>query len=112
MKLIRYAGAELVTGNDIARAVLEHSAALAEDDTAETLEIPVLAPDGSRRSASLLVGPASQIVAEDVDSEFDELVDEEAVTRLRARTRARRPVAQTGAVDASLHDFDSWADGI
>jgi len=93
MKTIIYAGAQLMTGNDIAAAVLEFCTALAEDATAETVEIPVLSADGSRKNATLVIGPASQMVAEDVDTGFDELVDADVVSELARRTRAHRPVA-------------------
>jgi len=113
MKMITYAGAKLMTGDDIAVAVLEHSAALAEENTAETVEIPILKADGSRSTASILVGPASQIVAENVETDFDELLDPETVERLKARTRALRPGIQAGAADQDpTTDFDSWSDGI
>jgi len=46
-------------------------------------------------TATLLVGPASQIVATDAEPSEEELVDESAVERLRARTRSLRPVAET-----------------
>lgn len=105
MKILTYTGAELMTGDQIADAVLEYCVALAEEATAETIEIPVLQADGSRVVASLLVGPASQIVATEVDTDFDELIDEDTIRVLHARTHAHRPVAQTSGVQ-QFHDFD------
>ena len=86
MKVIIYAGGEYMTGDDVALALMEYSRALAEEITAETVEIPILERDGSRGAATFLVGPASQIVAKDVESEFDELIDPVAVTRLQRLT--------------------------
>ena len=63
MKSIIYANTELLTGDAIAVGVLHYSAALADNGLAETIEIPVLDPDGSRSTALMLIGPASQIVA-------------------------------------------------
>lgn len=107
MKLIVYAGSRLMTGDDIAIAVLEYCAALADAGTAETVEIPVLSAEGRRTKATLLVGPSSQIVAEDVDTSYDELVDHDTVRLLRDKTRVHRPVAGS----SSHHERDddrSW----
>jgi hypothetical protein len=103
MKLIVYAGSRLMTGDEIAIAVLEYCAALADAGTAETVEIPVLTREGVRSHATLLVGPSSQMVAEDIVTEFDELHDPEAVRLLRAKTRVHRPVAGSSA----QHDQDA-----
>jgi hypothetical protein len=112
MKRIVYAGSRLLTGDDIAVAVLEYCAALADADTAETVEIPVLDDSGARSMATLLVGPASQIVAEDVHSEFEELVDTDTVALLQQKTRAHRPTAttSTGQFSATDDNDQSWDD--
>lgn len=83
MKLIHYAGDELITGDAIADAVLEYAAALARTEGSVTLEVPVRFPDGHSASAVMLIGPASQLVAVPHDSEFDELVDDALVTSIR-----------------------------
>ena len=108
MKILTYTGAELMTGDAIADAVLEYCAALADEATAETLEIPVLHADGTRGTASLVVGPASQIVAIDVDTDFEELIDEETILLLHARTRAHRPVVHPGPPQQVADFDDSW----
>jgi hypothetical protein len=107
MKLIVYAGSRLMTGDEIAVAVLEYCAALADADTAETVEIPILTTEGYRAHATLLVGPSSQIVAEDVDTVFEELVDDVAVRMLRDKTRVHRPVAGSSA-HREEEDDRSW----
>lgn len=94
MKRIKYAGSEFVTGDEIAAALLHYSAALADAGAAEAFDIPVARTDGSRGVATVLAGPASQIVAEEDDSGLEELVDPDIVQRLRARARELRPVAQ------------------
>ncbi|SFR92380.1 hypothetical protein SAMN04487846_0641 [Microbacterium sp. cf046] len=104
-----YAGTRLMTGDEIADAVLEYCAALAEVGTAETVEIPVLTDEGVRASARLLVGPASQIVAEDVETSFDELVDSDVVSLLRSRTQSHRPVAASMPRDADDSE-SAWID--
>ncbi len=94
MKLLIYAGGEYMTGDDIAMALLEYGEALADNSTAESVELPIIDADGSRGTAIFLLGPASQIVAKSVTSEHDELVDRAAVDDLHKRTRMLRPVGR------------------
>ncbi len=88
---IRYAGEELMTGDDIADALLTLSVALAESGSASTVEIPTVSDDGTRSTVKVLVGPASQIVAMPVESAFEELRDAHVVARLSAMTAELRP---------------------
>ena len=108
MKLIVYAGSRLMTGDEIAVAVLDYCAALADADTAETVEIPILTMEGHRAHATLLVGPSSQIVAEDIDTAFEELIDHRTVRLLRDKTRVHRPVAGSSSRREEYEDR-SWA---
>ncbi|WP_375385109.1 hypothetical protein [uncultured Microbacterium sp.] len=105
MMILTYAGTELMTGDSLARAVLEYCAALAEEGAAETLEIPVLHSDGSRGMAMMLVGPASQIVGQSVETAYAELEDAAVLEHLTARTRAHRPVLRT-STNPSTDEFD------
>lgn len=110
MKRIVYAGARLLTGSQIADAVLDYAGALAESEAAETVQIPVLTEKGARSTASLLLGPSSQIVAEDEESEFEELRDPEAVAMLQAKTRAHRPVATMPSPGSVISHDQAWTD--
>lgn len=111
MKILIYAGAELMTGDAIANAVLEYCAALAESEAAETLDIPVLEPDGTIRHARLLLGPASQIVAKDVETGHPEVEDAQVMERLSTRTQAQRPVIHVKP-QAAQPDYENWTDSI
>ncbi|MGR0319054.1 hypothetical protein [Agromyces sp. ZXT2-3] len=88
MDRIHYAGGELLTGSAIADAVIEYAAALASQRTAASIDIPIRAADGTTAHAQLLIGPASQLLSEPVETDQDELQDEDLVTRLRAATTA------------------------
>jgi len=103
MKKLVYAGTELVTGDDIAIAVLRYCQALAEARAAELIEIPVLTANGSRTRATFIVGPSSQMIAVDEDGsgEGEEIVDLDVIARLEARIRAQHPTAQTNQHDAT-----------
>lgn len=88
MKAIHYAAEKVVTGDAIANALVQYAAALARRETAATVEIPVRYPDGSEHVVSILLGPASQIVAVPEESDQHELVDPDLVARLERETKA------------------------
>ena len=108
MQRIHYAGEVLLTGTDIADAIVAYAAALAAKRSAASVEIPVRTADGRVGRAHMLVGPASQLVTEPVDPDGEELVDEELVARLRSAiaTLASRPLIGAGA-DEEFDDADT-----
>jgi hypothetical protein len=90
MQLIHYADGSVLTGTSIARALVDYAQVLASHGTADTVEIPTREADGSVGQATFLLGPASQIVAVGVQSEFDELRDDDLVGFLVAETARQR----------------------
>ena len=111
MKVIIYAGSELLTGDDIAIGLLRYCEALAGSVVAEVIEIPVREPDGSTGRATLLVGPSSQMFVKDVKTDLAEVVDLDVMRRLTERTRAQRIVADSSPSaghGAGERDIDAW----
>lgn len=108
MKKITYAGEVLITGDDVAAAVMRLSKRLAEERAAEAIEIPILDAAGRRSTVALLVGPASQIVVEAHSGSEEELLDEEAVARIDRA--AARFTAQGQAPDPP--DAADWPDDL
>lgn len=86
MQLISYGGGEFLTGDDIATALLEYGRALGAEDKAEIVRMPIIGDDGFPTMATLLIGPASQIVSKSVRSAHPEPQDAEFVERLRRLT--------------------------
>ena len=86
MKTIHYAGEILLTGDHIADAVVALAAALARRESSASIDIPVLFGGGDVRQASLLLGPASQLIVEPSNAVADEIVDESLVARLGRET--------------------------
>lgn len=84
MQLILYAGGTFLTGDDLADALLDYGRALGAEDKAEVVRLPIVGDDGFPAVATLLIGPASQIVAQSVRSAHPEPRDPELVTKLRA----------------------------
>ena len=102
---IHYADGRYLTGDDIARAVVECAQALArEGRAAATVTVPVWLPEGGVGEVAILIGPASQIVVEPAGPSEDELRDPEAVERIRAiSVRARQSQSST-SVTADRQD--------
>ena len=110
MERIHYAGGVLLTGSEIADAIVDYAAALAARRTAASVDIPVRTPDGRTTRAHMLIGPSSQLVTEPIESEQDELVDEELVSSLRNATTAlgnTRPLVGRTGPDDVLDDADT-----
>ncbi|GAA4686759.1 hypothetical protein [Frondihabitans cladoniiphilus] len=111
MERIFYANASVLTGTSIARALISYAEALARRSSSAAIDIPIRNADGTVGRANFLLGPASQIVAESADSEFDEIEDEELVARFQRQTDligpARAEAFPRGAVDLeSAPDFE------
>lgn len=86
MKLISYAGNSVLTGDDIADAVVHYAEALARSKTSAALDLPVLDSTGRVVTANLLIGPSSQLVVMPAPGDGDELVDVDVVDRVHEQT--------------------------
>ncbi|WP_431278732.1 hypothetical protein [Leifsonia poae] len=96
MKRIHYASGTLVTGDDIADVLVRYAAVLAENGGAAEVSAPVVVGDGQVGRALLLLGPASQILAEDAP-DTAELEDAEFVAEV-GRSIAALGTPQAGFV--------------
>ncbi|MFE5670526.1 hypothetical protein ACFQ58_02855 [Agromyces sp. NPDC056523] len=90
MHRIHYAGDSVLTGSEIAHALLQYAELLAKAGTAGMFDIPTREDDGSVGSSTILIGPASQLIADAEESEHEELVDEVVVRRLERLTAGLR----------------------
>jgi hypothetical protein len=105
MQRIYYATGSILTGDAIAAAVLAYAEALAKSPLADTIHIPfVQEQTGEREVATLLIGPASQLMfVPEPDGEHAEPVDGELVEELERRALvigSPRPIAQD--IDAAV----------
>jgi hypothetical protein len=87
MDKIYYAGDTVYTGTAISHALLEYARALAQNAASATVTIPVYHEDGTRGTSEFLIGPASQVISDSVESEWDEIEDAETVEKLESATR-------------------------
>lgn len=90
MELIHYADGSIMTGTSIARAIVDYAQVLAANGSSASVDVPTREEGGSVGRATFLLGPASQIVAVAVDSEFDEVEDAGLVSRLVTETQRQR----------------------
>lgn len=88
MKHIHYDSSVVTTGDAIAEAVIEYAAALGAHGRSDTVDVPTFDEHGSSTVATLLIGPASQIVIVDAPDDELEPEDDELVARLHAASRA------------------------
>lgn len=114
MKRIFYAGGSALTSNSLANAVLDYAEALAKSPRADVVRIPVVLDSGHAGEATLLIGPASQLLTVSEDAEMLTVPDDSGlVAELQRRTRfvsSPRPMTQaSGQFDPILHageEFD------
>ncbi|NQX13765.1 hypothetical protein HQQ80_19220 [Microbacteriaceae bacterium VKM Ac-2855] len=111
MERISYAGDSVVTGTAIAHALLAYAEALAMNEASATVELPILLEDGTLGRASILIGPASQLISRTEPGDAEEITDDALLDRLVTTTAAlgiSRPVASEHGESATydLGDLD------
>lgn len=105
MRQIHYAGEDVLTGTEIAEALLTYAQALAAHDASDMVDIPVAGPDGTVLSSSFLIGPASQLVAVDApDYSGEEINDQAVVERLLALADRLNHPGNAGPVENGTPD--------
>jgi hypothetical protein len=69
MKRITYAGGSILTGDDVAGALLEYVTTHSLGDESVAVDIRVLELDGTTRTHTLVLGPATELDVADVPEE-------------------------------------------
>lgn len=108
MRRLYYSSGSILTGDAIATAVLEYAEALAIDGKADIVEIPIVLSSGSRGTATLLIGPSSQLASVTEESQLQPPRDDKLVEDLHLRTArlesARPDAAHQYADFLSTHE--------
>lgn len=110
MKRIYYASGSVLTGNAIAESVLAYARALAKSPLADIIHIPVIVTGQEQPGmASLLVGPASQLMCVDeaTNGGLIEPLDGTLVAELERRSQligSPRPMSQHELEDPAIVD--------
>ena len=108
MKTIHYAGGVVLTSDELADAVVDYAAALAKKGSSAELTIPVVLEDGSHSEASMLLGPASQLVAQPAVNPDGELDDDALVESVINRTAALGPIRAEPGVPTPAGGVDEF----
>ena len=109
MKLVSYAGQQLITSDDVAETLLTLAAAIASEGESEALEIPILL-DGEKDWADLLVGVGNDVLVSPHHTAETEPDFSAEVTELQSHRhypREPRDASALGDIDIpALSDFD------
>lgn len=114
MRQVFYAGTILTTGDEIATALLGVVMRVAESGRPERVEVPCRSIDASSELtfAEVVVVPGAPMLAVQVQEVDRDLIDSEAVTRLRSRPNTPQAVPRDPAdsmIDPNAsYDFDEW----
>ncbi|MFJ4174696.1 hypothetical protein [Microbacterium sp. NPDC089696] len=105
MKLVSYAGQQLVTTDDVADALVELAAAIARDGETEALRLPIV-KDGEVDYAELIAGVGNDILvgpqaSEGIDPDFSE-----DAAKLRSHRLYPRRENDDNADGTPVPDFD------
>ncbi|MEV8213409.1 hypothetical protein [Leifsonia sp. NPDC077715] len=110
MKRIHYASGSLLTGDDIADVLVRFGAALAHRNDAAEVHAPAVVEGGDTGEVLILLGPASQMLAEHEPFDGAELHDDEFVSQLEGKIAALGPTRATfvehGTDDLPDLDYD------
>ena len=91
MKRIHYASGSLLTGDAIADGLVRYAAALATNAAAAEVRAPAILDSGELGEAVMVLGPASQMLAETEVFDGPELSDADFVRELEERMAALGP---------------------
>ena len=112
MDRIHYAGNSILTGSAIAHALLDYAQALSQVGASSTIEVPTINDDGTPGRSEVLIGPASQLIANVEETEHDEVIDEEVVERMhREAEHLRQYGTPSPTAQLTQHSSESeWPD--
>lgn len=89
MKRIFHPGGSIITGSDLADAVLLYAEALSNRRQVDVVDIPVVGEDGLPGRAQFLIGAASQLVSVTAEQGACELVEQGTTDLLQHKARNR-----------------------
>lgn len=107
MKLVSYAGQQLVTTDDVAEALVVLAAEVANEGGSQAVQIPIVV-DGQTDVAELVVGLGNDVLvgpsaSEGVDPDFSQHAD-----RLRSHPFYPKPGDDARAVAIEDQPYEGW----
>jgi len=104
MRILSYSGESVLTSDRVGEAVVDYARALIAENTTDVVDIPVLFED-EVMTASMVLGPASQLIVIPAHTHEAELRDEITVARLHAKIAALGPHPVL-PIDSAMLDHD------
>jgi hypothetical protein len=109
MRILSYSGESVVTTDQVGEAVVDYIRALIAENTTDVVDIPVLFND-QELTATLVLGPRSQLMVVPSHEANVELQDELTIARLHSKTAALGPhevvPSESGELDHNEMSFD------
>jgi hypothetical protein len=109
MRIVSYSGESVVTTDRVGEAVVDYARALIAENSTDVVDIPVLFDD-EELTASMVLGPGSQLIVVPTRNREVLLQDDLIVARLHAKIAALRPHAVVPVdaeyLDCEEQDFD------
>jgi hypothetical protein len=106
MRIVSYSGESVLTTDGVGEAVVDYARALIADNSTDVVDIPVVFDD-EEVIASMVIGPASQLIVVPAKVNDFRLRDELTIKRIRAKIAALGPhrILPTQAVPVSHDDL-------
>src|SRR5512141_1137382 len=110
MKRIFHPGGSVVTGSDLADAVLHYAEALSNRRQVDVVDIPVIGEGRLTGRAQFLIGSASQLVSVTAEAAEIELVEHGTTELLRRKALDQAVMTPVGLTDADVEfaQFDEF----
>jgi hypothetical protein len=105
MKIVSYAGQQLVTTDDVADALVVLAAEIANEGRSQALQIPIVV-DGRENTAELVVGLGNDVLVGPQSSDGNDPDFSAQAQKLRSHPFYPKPNDQ--AADAEDDGFESW----
>jgi hypothetical protein len=110
MRKLFYAGGHVIVSDQVCKAILRYSRALAKAEAVDLVIFPGLTDDNQRGMIHILIGPVSQLLSVPVEDLGIDLNDAQMVEILESRTKnldPNRPEWGSDVVDVEdLTTFD------
>jgi hypothetical protein len=109
MRRVTYAGETFVTTEEVAEALIAFATTLAEQSSAESVQVPILGEDGGPMVIEILVGPSSELINRPEPGPRPALDTTSFVADLLRRGSEARDTPTTARpLEAELPDIDQY----
>lgn len=95
MHRLHYTGESFFVADAVCSALMDYASALADAGASDVISIPIVDEAGLQTQAELLLGPASQLYASNVDHMLEEGSDLALVADIRGRAAHVRETGST-----------------